>query len=221
MKVPNKQNFEAAEELRNYILGWKRIDKLLYDVFSTCAKNTDLDEVGYKVQLVDSLYNCQLPMDSRKSAKLIVNATIDEDLKTGDPVVLVERMAALRANLGSQVRRNNIGPVFASKYCHFHVPEQFAIYDKFAWFALKTLADRRIRERDYGEYKATIDELLSLASVVRPDLSYKELDEYLWIYGQWLAHRVKWQGKPVMWIEEADERELKLLRRLEPPTAEM
>lgn len=216
MRVPNRENFGAAEELRNWILGWRRIDELLYQVFSTHAKNTDLDEVGYKVQLLDSLYNCQLPMDSRKSSKLIVGAIIDEDLRTGGPVALVERIAALRVNLGGRVRRNNIGPVFASKYCHFHVPERFAIYDKYAWFALKTLADIRIRERDYGEYKVAIDKLRSLASAVRPSLNYKGLDEYLWIYGQWLAHRVR--GDRVMWIEEAGARELKLLRRLEPPS---
>lgn len=213
MKVPTKENIEATKRLRGELLSdWIQTDEILYAKFKQLDKNVNHNEVVFKVRLVNGLYNCGLRFDVDDVTELIIGAKIDDGLRTGDPINLVEKIANLRVPKVGNMRRDNLGPVFASKYCHFHVPDRFAIYDRFAKHALENLLERGIQERNYRQFKLGIDELR--ARIGMP-LTYKEIDEYLWIYGQWLEHLA---GEPIRWIERAQKSHLGLLEKLQPPT---
>lgn len=212
MTEPTKENIGVAKRLRSELLsGWERIDEILYSEFRQLNKNVNQHEVAYKVTLVDKLYNCNLKMDAEDVAGLITNAKIDDELRTGDPINLVEKIAGLSVRKVGKRRRANLGPVFASKYCHFHEPNRFAIYDRFALRALEELLERRIR--GYHQFKSGIDDLRLRMGL---PLTYKDIDVYLWIYGQWLDH---WIGKTIRWIERAEKSHRELFWKLPPSSS--
>jgi len=208
MKKPSRENIDAAKQLRNELLfSWKSIDELLYNEFRRLNKNVNQSDVAYKATLVDSLYGCKLPVNAEEFVNEIIKAEIDNKLSRGDSVTLVEKIASCSVPKFGKMRRNNLGITFASKYCHFHQPDKFAIYDQYAWYALKNISGN-IPERNYRLFKQAIDDLKP-----KLHLSYKKIDEYLWIYGQWLRHR---EGKTIIWIRNAESKFNELFLKLAP-----
>jgi len=152
---------------------------MLYSQFKLFQRNTDRREVVHKANLVDKLYNCNLKVDMGKIADHIVSLNIDSDLSAGNIEVV---------NKISRFPGKNI-LVFASKYCHFHQPYKFPMWDKFAATGLSDLVGKdHLRARNYNEFKSDIDILNSTSGL---GLTYKNLDEYLWLYGQKVA---KYEG---------------------------
>lgn len=186
MKRLTRENIETARHIRNELMLWKHSDILLYNEFRRLDKNVNLGEVTHKASILDYLYSCRLTrsISHTKAAEVIVGAEIDDDLRNGDPVELVERIAILSGPKRGKQRRTNIGTVFASKYCHFHAPDRFPLYDQYARRGLIDLLGREVGARDYRQMKQGVDELISATG-----LSYKKIDEYLWLYGQLLCHR--------------------------------
>lgn len=186
MKIPTRENIEAARYIRHELMNWKHSDTLLYNEFRRLDKNVNLGEVTHKVLILDHLYNCELTrsISHTTAAEKIVGEEIDDDLRNGNPVELVERIAGLSGRKRGKQRRSNIGTVFASKYCHFHAPDRFPIYDQYARRGLIDLLGREVGERDYRQMKQGVDELIPATG-----LSYKKIDEYLWLYGQLLCHQ--------------------------------
>ena len=68
-----KKNFQASDLLRNQMLQWNLLYDLLTREFTRCKLNNNIHEIGYKVELVDKLYNCHLRQDIRK----VANALLD------------------------------------------------------------------------------------------------------------------------------------------------
>ena len=210
MKIPTKESIDAANRLRNEQLSWEPIDNLLYSEFKRLRENVNQRDVAYKVTLLNKLYNCGLRADAQDVAKLIVDAKIDERLHKGDPVSLVEEIANLNIQKAGKRKRANLGPVFTSKYCHFHQPDRFAIYDQYARCALEELLERKVPERKYSPFKSGVDALISKIGL---PLTYKDIDGYLWIYGQWLHHQ---RGETIGWIRNAISLHRELFSKLAP-----
>lgn len=189
------EKINTAKRIRRELMKtWERVDELLYREFRCFNQNIDVIDVAYKVNLLNKLYNCGLPLSPDDTAELIVKAEIDSDLRNGDPIELVERIATLRGQKRRKQKRVNIGVVFASKYCHFHEPDRFAIYDQYARCALEDVLGRKIEERNYRQMKTGVDEIRNATG-----FSYKDIDEYLWVYGQYLAYRA---GKKIAIISK-------------------
>ena len=139
---------------------------------SARKKDEFICKVAYKVILVDKLYNCNLMMDHRKIADHIISLNIDSDLSAGR-ISVVDRISRFPQKKAL---------VFASKYCHFHQPDKFPIWDKFTAIGLGDLMGKNyLKKRNYSQFKSDIDFLISK---IGSQLSYKILDEYLWLYGQ-------------------------------------
>ena len=119
-------------------------------------------------------------------AEEIRKLDIDEKFYKIKPVNLVLEIASI--NIPGY--RRSVGLVFSSKYCHFHYPDKFPIYDRFARIALSDLTGEKKKTylNNYFQFKKDLDELMS-------DLdwksSYIEIDKYLWLYGQWLFFKEK------------------------------
>ena len=97
-------------------------DKVLSGVFSRHPLNEVLEDILIKVVLLNRLYNTNV-FAVMKMAQHIRGLHIDEELKQGSPA-LVHRIEAL--TLGGKTRRHYS---FASKYCSWHKPDAFPMYD--------------------------------------------------------------------------------------------
>jgi len=210
MKKPTRENIKAARYIRHELMTWKHSDILLYNEFRRLDKNVNSLEVEHKVSILDYLYACRLTrsITHANAAKVIVGAEIDDDLHNGDPVELVQRIAMLSGQKRGNQKRTNIGTVFASKYCHFHAPDRFPIYDQYARRGLIDLINTNFPERDYRQMKRGVDELIVATG---SQYNYKEIDEYLWLYGQLLASQ---SGEKIVAVESYPE----YFSKLAPPS---
>ena len=136
---------------------------------------------------------------------------MDEKLNHSNPSIIVEELA----NIKLPDYQKSVGLVFASKYCHFHHPSKFPIYDKFAGIGLSQLFDKKLNyyEKNYSKFKNDLDTILSSLSWKS---SYKEMDEFLWLYGQWLSYKSGKIKQLSNEIQALIETEKELFSNLEP-----
>jgi len=118
-----------AEVVNHYQEKWQEHeqDAALYKLFNeTYPHNTALDEVLIKVAVLDNLYLTKLSMVSKvfPVAQHIVSLKIDWRLKTAD-ATLVNDIA--KVTYDENKKRDEFS--FASKYCCFHRPEHYPIFD--------------------------------------------------------------------------------------------
>jgi len=206
IKMLTSEIFSVAKQILDKVLTWGRIDELLYREFKTYNKNDNVRDVAYKVVLLDKLYNCNLKMDVQKVAEVLVHANIDDRLEKEDPVDIVEDISKLYVQGGKR-----LGLVFTSKYCHFHQPHKFPIYDSFAKYALSKLLGEKLV--GYREFKSGIDRLISESGL---SITYKQMDEYLWLYGQWLCFKEGKEKKLANEIKNVIKSHRELFMKLSP-----
>jgi len=179
--IPTLKNIQEAQKIYHQVPSWEKIDDLLYNTFKQYPRNSDHDTVVFKIELVDSLYNCNLMMDKTKVADEVINLNLD--LSSGDTINNVNKIAEIKLNTSTK----RVGWVFSSKYCHFHRPEKYPICDKFAKKSMKHLIGKTYVYYDqYENYKKELDMLILK---IKKDLSYKQMDVYLYLLGQWMDHK--------------------------------
>jgi len=115
-----------AEVVKHYLKKWKdlrggiendimlALDKL----FTKYPKNNDLNQVRDKVSALNELYQAGLYIKINDASERIKKMEIDQCLEKADPT-LVNKIAKVTNNAFS----------FASKYCCFHRPEHYPIFD--------------------------------------------------------------------------------------------
>jgi hypothetical protein len=147
-------------------------------VFRQWPMNTDFQEVLVKTTVLNRLYSTNI-YDVWSVAQHIVNLGIDEALKRGNQS-LVNEIAGVR--LGTKPR---YVLSFATKYCSWHEPDKFQIYDsrveKMLWLYKKHFAFcqfRRKHLRDYPRFIEIVDNFKSYFAL--NDLSRKEVDKFLY-----------------------------------------
>ena len=153
-------------------------DRVLSRIFSQCPTNTALEDVLLKVVLLNSLYNTNVfaVMDM---ALHIRHLHIDADLAIAS-TELVDRIA--RLSISGKVRRHYS---FATKYCSWHRPADYPIYDNFVEKIL-LLYQRKYKFaefskpdlREYSRYKETLNAFRIYFGF--EFISFKELDKFLW-----------------------------------------
>ncbi len=213
-------NIAAARNLRSEFLTWDKIDEVLKNEFEKYSKNDEKNIIAYKVELIDKLYNCNLRMDKERIAEFLKGLNLDEKFETR--LDLTSHIKGI-ANKKLPNYKKRIGFVFASKYCHFSRPGDFPIFDRYAVKALSYLKNAKqvSYHGDYAKYKKDIDELKGSLGLE----SYKDIDVYLWLYGQWLFYEQrKEKGLKNKELEKGFSREIiklfknreKLFKKLEP-----
>lgn len=120
-------------------------------------------------------------------ARHMVSLDIDRDLDAGD-VSLVERIANVETKDGRKARNYS----FATKYCNWHRPQMFPIYDsrvdEYLW-QLKnktsfTSFHRQDQYYDYPALKRVITEFREHFGLI--DFNYKLIDKFLYMAGSQL-----------------------------------
>lgn len=162
----------------------------LAKLFAAYPENAELRDVLLKVSALNALYATNI-YAVFQVAKHIHNLRIDDRLKVLDQA-LVEEIAWIQVS-GDKRRRNYS---FATKYCSWHSPETFPIYDRFVDNLLWRYAQqdeffggeqlgRYEFWNDYPTFARTILAFRDHYGLQRQTL--RQLDKFLWLYGRELA----------------------------------
>ena len=146
-------------------------------------QNQEVKEVLLKVAAINQLYNAGVYTRAIYSvAELICDIEIDSELNEGSLDVVGE--LAHREITGENHRY-----VFATKYCHWHRPTLYPIYDDVVadllWKYQKAYRFAEFRKGDlvsenYPLYKGIIEKFKSEYDL--GGVSFRELDKFLWRY---------------------------------------
>ena len=162
--------------------GFALVENSLSMLFAAWPKNTDLREVHLKVVALNAMYSTQI-YDTSSVSSNIYRHDIDAALQAGD-LSLVEKIA-LTPLKGGKSRFNRS---FASKYCSWHAPDAFAIYDSYVeealWHFQKIHAFTSFKRKDLGSYIRFMEVVDAFAkSFGLEEFSKKQLDQCLWVLG--------------------------------------
>ena len=143
--------------------------------------NKDYKGVLLKSIVINKLYSTQI-IAIKNVARHIFDLDIDARLNQGD-VQVVDQIAKLTIN--GKGRRNY---AFATKYCSFHNPSSYPIYDSFVDKVLRAYQrqDRFSPQplgnlKDYRRFKEVLQEFVNFYGLGKP--SARELDYFLYGFG--------------------------------------
>ncbi len=172
---------KRLEELRhnNQFYGAERAVDLVFRQWPT---NVNYDEVLVKVVVLNRLYSTNI-WDPYTVAQHIVDLNVDERLRAGDSS-LISIVGNVR--FGSKTR---YFLSFATKYCSWHEPDLFQIFDSYVeWILWQYKAQfdfaafKQKELRVYPSFVSVVDQFVEHFGLVR--LSRKDLDKFLWIEGK-------------------------------------
>lgn len=184
LEIPNPSKSEVKRWLRiweeeKYNIPEKSLNKL----FSVYPLNQNLEEVLIKVYVLNSAYSTNI-FSPLTVAKHIVKLNIDKFLSKGDPTI-VNRLADVKMN-NNRIRSFYS---FTTKYCSFHQPTEYPIYDS---YIVKTLSYFKQRDnfsdftkedlRQFKRFKIVILDFKKNYHLESFDL--RTLDKYLWLVGK-------------------------------------
>ncbi len=158
---------------------------ILYNLFGKYFPyNKSLEDVLIKCTLLNDFYQTNI-IDIYTVAEHIIKVNnIDTRLEEAD-LSLIDEIADVRFK---DITRKLYS--FATKYCHFHQPNFYPIYDKNVDVALWHFSKRgyikqvfrRNDMKDYRTFKEIIDNFRDFNKL--SNLEYAELDKYLWKFGK-------------------------------------
>ena len=166
---------------------YREEEKLIAELFKTHKENTDEKFVLSKVCVLDSLYSTNLRMDEGRiyeMTKHILKLNIDKDLQNKS-LELISKIA----DFTNQKGERKVLYSFATKYCFFHNPSFYIIYDSFVEKKLKSLNDEdkfyNFAQKDIKDYVKFMAIFKSFKSFYGLEaFSNRELDHFLWMSGK-------------------------------------
>lgn len=163
-------------------------DPALSKVFKIFPKNNDFHEVLVKVVLLNKLYNAYI-FDPYPVAKHITNLSIDTALSVGSTSI-IGKIAKVRFS-----HRERYLYSFATKYCSWHFPEKFFMYDNFVdrviWEYKRRFEFNNFFRYELKEYERYHEILLSFIDFFKlGNISKKKLDEFLWLEGLRISNKL-------------------------------
>lgn len=157
-------------------------DLAVSKAFQAFPKNDRIDEVLLKVSVLNSLYSTSI-FALYKVAAHIHNLQIDAKLAQPSLAVVGE---IARIQINGKVRRNYS---FASKYCSWHVPDFYPIYDSYVEGLLWAYQQQdrfgtfqREELKHYTRYKAVHDQFRQHYGLT--GFTAKQVDKFLWLYSK-------------------------------------
>ena len=149
----------------------------------THPKNNSIDDIILKVAALNTVYNTYI-YSVYPVAQHILSLKIDERLSAGDETLVNELMRVLYTD-GGKIEHYS----FATKYCSFHNPDAFPIYDSYVG---KILQYYRNQEgfsdfknsdlKNYPHFKRILSDFRQHFGLEK--YTTKEFDQYLWQFGK-------------------------------------
>jgi hypothetical protein len=162
------------------------IEWVLTQLFKRFPENTDFGEVVVKTKVLNILYSTQIRAVNIV-ARHITNLAIDPGLNAGK-VEIVGQIAKVQLK---DKTRHNVS--FASKYCNWHNPTAYPIYDRNVeaclWCYKKQdgFATFRRYDYDYAEFVRVVNAFRDGYKLT--SFTYKQLDKFLWYLGETLLSK--------------------------------
>jgi hypothetical protein len=192
----SREDVEKTLKNKDIVLSdYKLQERLLEETFKKYHKNTNYDQVYLKVAMLNAFYSTGI-QDVASVAKKIVDQkdVIDKLMAKGNPTV-VHRIALVKHG-----KRNPINHFsFATKYCSFHYPELYPIFDSLVYsvlykfrdvgstglFSKSAIMDKKWTPKKgarcgYALYKKIYDHFIELYATNFNEKDYKTIDRYLW-----------------------------------------
>ncbi len=157
-------------------------ERALARLFATYPSNAVREEILLKVVAVNQLYGTQV-YAVRELADHIHGLEIDGLLRDGAPEA-VELIAGFE--IKGRPRRLYS---FATKYCSWHAPERFPIYDSFVdrslWLYRQQTGFSKLQRanlRHYALFREAVNDFRTYFNLT--GVGVKELDKALWMLGK-------------------------------------
>ena len=196
-----KKDFDDTLNNRDILLpDYALQEKVLADIFTKYPNNTTLAEVILKVNLLNAFYSTGI-LDVVTVATHITNLNnVDARIQSGDATVVHDI-----ANVSHKSKNKNVNHFsFATKYCSFHQPQKFPIFDSFIAECFSQLSKNNYFQKkfpkntirnNYSDFKNFYDEFIKTEALPQ---DYKEVDRYLWssLKVQTLNKKNKLQSSP-------------------------
>lgn len=168
--------------VRRYDAAQGPVDRALAKLFGLFPENTRLEDVLLKVVALNDLYRTGI-LATYQVAEHIVQLDIDPPIWAGAEEA-VARIAHVR--LGGKVRNNYS---FATKYCSWHKPDDYPIYDSFVdqmlWGYRKQDAFTAFQRQalwNYREFKRVLTRFREHYGLSA--FSPRDIDKFLWLAGK-------------------------------------
>jgi hypothetical protein len=175
---PNPQTVKAkADEFNSKN---KAIEHVITSMIREFPRHDDLETILCKVKVVNTLYNTNI-IAVRKLAKHIMEQAPDKAMAQGDEGI-INKIAVRDAG------RNNYS--FATKYCSWHQPSIFRMYDSRVEICLRKYSeqpgfpDERITYaslRDYVIFSSKMNIFQDMYGLKA--ISFKDVDKFLYGLG--------------------------------------
>jgi hypothetical protein len=189
----------SADDIRQAVAEFdsdnKILEEALRELFGQYPHNTQPAAVLLKVTALNTLYSTQIRLYSERIPTIfdvvghIVTLGIDSDLERGNDG-LVNRISKME--IPPKVIRYNYS--FATKYCSWHNPNAYPIYDSRVYAYLRHLMKHecldRFPENDWGIYpkfKRMIKGFQERYGL--GNFTFKEIDKFLYLQGSMLIGR--------------------------------
>ena len=155
-------------------------DEALRELREQFPRNTELAQVLLKVLVLNKLYSTRVnDIDVLPMAKHIVSIGIDPLLERGDPTAVGQIYTC---------KSLKIYYSFATKFCSWHNPSAYPIYDRYAEECLWAYRNRDVfadfKRKDLWYY----DKVIAIVSAFRKhygleQFTFREIDKFLWRTG--------------------------------------
>jgi hypothetical protein len=162
------------------------LESALTQLIEVFPENTSLPHVLLKVAAINSLYSTQI-YGVREVARKIVDCGIDKKLKDGDTGVVDDiSWASFLTKEGKEKKRRNYS--FATKYCAWHKPEKYPLYDSRVETCLRAYQQKRAFTspfnyddlKNYARFREVVD---AFRTQYLNGFSYKRIDMFLYQLG--------------------------------------
>lgn len=188
----------STAEVQKYLDKWQagdneRIDAALRTLFRTMPHNTDVGEVGVKAAALNELYKTSIRAVFQMASHIV---ELKIDARLADDTVDADLIAAIATVVIGGKQRHNYA--FATKFCSFHRPDLYPIYDSLVHGVLNTLLQQgesfdslgpgehwrtvplcyESISRDYAIWCRSITKFRSHYGLEA--FSIRDIDKYLW-----------------------------------------
>ena len=180
LQRPTKELVEGY--VRKFSQRNERPERAIRILFEKFPDNKSFESVLLKSIVINNLYATQIRAIVT-AAEHIHALDIDEKVRRGDPEIVdkIDRMTI------SGKQRNNYS--FATKYCSFHNPAAYPIYDSFV-DRLLTAYQRQERFtgvgkldlKNYQTFRQVLSEFRQFYGL--EEINLRKLDMFLWGYGK-------------------------------------
>lgn len=180
------ENIEIALRLYDKLPNWKSADAIIKGYIDANKANRDLHTIAIKVVLINSLYYAGVlaPLKMAIHIKeLAYKKGLDDLISKGNPEA-VDLISNIRVTEKKTIKCLS----FATKYCHFHNPTAYPMFDIYVYNLIKKingreekLAVKNTNLKNYSDFYKAVVNLIEKANFEK---DFNKIDKYLWLCGQ-------------------------------------